>query len=66
MTEPIICTEGTPLDWMVHIAAGSNELLIRRMSSSDPYSVTEAVEEGRRDGASVLVMCAATARVDCA
>ena len=60
MTEPITCTEGTPLDWMVHIAAGSNELLIRRMRSSDPYSVTEAVE-GRRDGASELVMCAATA-----
>ena len=63
MCEPITCTEGTPQDWMVHVAAaGRNELLIRRMRSrSDSYSVTEAVEE-RRDGVSELVMCGYTAQ----
>ena len=61
MTEPIICTEGTPLGWTLHVAR-NNQLIIRRIrrrmrSRSDSYSVTEAVE-GIRDGAtSELVMC---------
>ena len=59
MTEPITCTEGTPLGWTLHVAR-NNQMIIRRMRSSDlyPYSVTELkaeTDEGR--GESELVMC---------